>query len=87
MPDTDAYREAAARLLKCQPDDLLAFRWSDEEQQFIVLAPTGQKFRYELADLEAALAPPDSPPPSGEGQGEGAIPKSRKRAKSRKAQP
>ena len=64
MPDTDAYREAAARLLKCQPDDLLAFRWSDEERQFIVLAPTGLKLRYELADLEAALAPTPNPSPA-----------------------
>ena len=35
MTDLNAYREAAARLLKCQPDDLLAFRWDEREQRFI----------------------------------------------------
>ncbi len=94
MPNTDAYREAAARLLKCQPDDLLTFRWSQDEKQFIVIAPTGQKFRFSAAELEAAIAPQmDAIAPSpvgistgegrGGGQSEAAVPKSRKPKKSR----
>ena len=53
-----AYAAAAARLLKCNVEDLLAFRWSADDQQFIVLAPTGAKHRFDVDQLEAAMSPP-----------------------------
>jgi len=52
--DLKAYAAAAARLLDCNAEDLLAFRWAAEEQQFIAIAPSGAKHRFELEQLEAA---------------------------------
>ncbi len=82
------YAAAAAKLLNCAVEDLLSYRWSNEEQLFIAIAPSGQKHRFEVEALEAAMAPPrqaepveappatDSPLPSGSrsSQGEGADP-------------
>ncbi len=58
----DPYQLAAARLIGCNPEDLLAFRWSDDDQEFIAIAPSGQKRRFTRDQLEAQLAPP---PPTG----------------------
>ncbi len=72
-----AYAAAAAELLDCQPEDLLNFRFDREANQFIAIAPSGQKHRFEIDQLEAAIAkhPPGMaplpPPPAGEGRGGG----------------
>ena len=50
----DPYKLAAAHLLNCEPDDLLKFRWSEEEQQYIVLAPSGAKHRFDRDQLVRA---------------------------------
>ncbi len=71
MDPLTPYRAAAAKLLKCNPEDLLAFRWAEDELQYIAIAPSGQKFRYDANQLEAAMAPapvaapvPEPPPAS-----------------------
>jgi hypothetical protein len=85
MPEfSRAHMEAAAALLGCLADDLLTFRWAEDEQQFIVVAPSGQKHRFELELLEAALQPAPAPAaPNPEGAGKlPPISKSRRPAKS-----
>ncbi len=54
--DLKAYAQAAAALIGCEVEDLLAFRFDQEDEQFIALAPSGQKHRFEIDQLEATIA-------------------------------
>jgi hypothetical protein len=50
------YQRAIAQHLGCEAEDLLAFRWDEEDHEFVVLAPDGSKHRYDFEQLAALLA-------------------------------
>ncbi len=54
----------AAMRYGCQPEELIKFREAPAEGVVVIIAPTGQKFKYsiaELAQLERLHAPVEQP--------------------------
>ncbi len=45
-------RNLAAMCCGCRPDELIKFREEPGNRQVVVIAPTGQKFKYSYEELE-----------------------------------